>query len=115
MNWTEVSPGIRISEEGKYASFYCIACKSGHGAIPIGSSHAPGVHWQWDGNSKTLTPSVRHFHHEGGYDEQGQPKGPMITTCHYNVTNGKFFYHNDCTDHKLQGDVDMVPFPATWG
>jgi hypothetical protein len=97
--------GIRVRADGKYIAIWCAGCNESHGAIPING--ADSAHrWTWDG--RTLTPSVRHFHHL--LDDQGKQMGEA-TDCHYNVTNGHITYHADSAAHNLRGEMDLQPFP----
>jgi hypothetical protein len=102
-------PGIRIRADGQYFTVYCAGCKHAH-SVPINGGD-PAHRWTWDG--RTLSPSVRHYHN--ALDENDEPKGPEVTECHYNVTNGRIFYHGDCTVHSLRGEYDIPPFPEKYG
>lgn len=99
-------PGIALRGDGKYIGIWCEGCKQAHAWIPLqGTGRGDG--WSWDG--RTLSPSVRHFvrlpEDEGGGE---------ITTCHYNVTNGRIFYHADSTCHSLRGEHNLRPFPPDY-
>lgn len=101
--------GIRVRDDHKYIAIWCAGCREIHAWIPI--SGQDGHTWRWSAEHKTLYPSVRHFH-PAHKDDSGATV-PEQTLCHYNVTNGRIFYHGDSSNHGLRGDMEMQEIPES--
>jgi hypothetical protein len=116
---------LKLSRLGVYILF-CPGCKDTHYAYTT-ESDLMEKGWQFnkDINSPTFTPSFRHYYHKClCTDEEMKvfrqriaagetvdiPKED-ITTCHYNVTDGKLMFHGDSSHHLAGQTVDMIEFP----
>lgn len=99
---------IRVRADGKYIAIWCKGCRHIHGWLPLNANGRTDA-WTWNPNTRTLTPSVRHF-------VPANDKRPEKTTCHYNITDGRITFHGDSADHGLRGEhaLDDEP-PANYG
>lgn len=95
-------------DTGMTLAYWCPGCKHAHMV-----SVTPGVGPRWSYNfnhdSPTLAPSVRHFFPEHkNYEGEVQPEK---TFCHYFIKNGMFEFCGDCS-HEFSGQtVAMPPWP----
>lgn len=97
--------GIRVRQDGKYIAIWCKGCRHIHGWLPLKVGDREDG-WVWNEQTKTLTPSVRHFTPADA--EEGIPEQ---TQCHYNITNGRILFHGDSAAHSLRGEHDMDEEP----
>jgi hypothetical protein len=81
----------------------CPGCRHSHAIVD--QATGAKVSWAFSGTLErpTFSPSVRHFWYEG--------TGRTPMTCHYNVTDGRILFHNDCT-HGLRGWHDLPDIEA---
>lgn len=82
------------ADYGQVLVFECPGCQTRHrvpvAATPTAPADKPQWGWNQSTETPTLDPSVKI---EGGQNN---------LTCHFNLTNGVFMFHDDCT-HALRG------------
>lgn len=85
-----------LTEPNGHYIHMCPACKSSH-AVAIKTTYRDN--WSFNDNLEvpTITPSVRITKLRPGF------------CCHYNITDGKIFYHGDCSHAFAGKTVDMIP------
>ena len=99
---------------GKYLTFRCPGCNSGH-TVKVAGSHAWG--WNGDANNPTFTPSVLATGLQTVNDENACWTGEWVLdssgkgvpfVCHSFVTDGRIQFLSDCT-HELAGQTVDLP------
>jgi Family of unknown function (DUF6527) len=107
---SKLNAKFRLEDRIRYYH-YCPACRCVH---CIWVSDAPG-HWKFNGNldSPTFTNSVKVTYNGKDADtvDEDGTRNPS-SCCHYNITNGKIDFHNDCSHsmNNLKG-VEIPDLP----
>lgn len=96
---------------------YCPACEELHFFVqnPDKNSHGAGWNFKMENGQPTFTPSMKiGYHRPWMVGEDGPQEGTERVLCHYNLTDGKLIFHEDCP-HIMKGKtVDLPEIPIRY-